>query len=293
MPRNTAGKWVARAGATGGGRTYRGQRPVNWYAALVIIVVLGILSVIFASYEYRHPAAASTTKPDKGTTWYAGLAFDVCGTQAPSLASNAASTTSKQAFFTTGKGVVTIAPKTTAETGSNATFGKFVSAYGGLKVTSSALVLPTSATTTTSTTTTTTATSKASATTTYTNGEACPKGTPDAGKKGSVKLAYWANAFNSKGQAVAYSGEPADLKFTENQLITVGFVPSGTTLPKPNGTVVKALVSASTGAATTSVSTTTAPGTTAATTPTTTVAPSATTPTTAPTTATTTAKNKQ
>ncbi|HEY1734902.1 MAG TPA: hypothetical protein VGG23_10670 [Acidimicrobiales bacterium] len=289
MPRNTAGKWVARAGATGGGRTYRGQRPVNWYAALVIIVVLGILSILFAGYEYRHPAAASTTKPDKGTTWYAGLAFDVCGTQAPSLASNAASTTSKQAFFTSGKGVITIAPKTTAETGSNAVFGKFVSAYGGLKVTSSALVLPTS-TTTTASTTTTTAAGKASATTTYTNGEACPKGTPDAGKKGSVKLVYWANAFNSKGKAVAYSGEPADLKFTENQLITVGFVPSGTTLPKPNGTVVKALVSASTGAATTSVSTTTAPGTT---TPTTTVAPSATTPTTAPTTATTTAKNKQ
>ncbi len=288
MAGNTAGKWVARAGATGGGRTYRGQRPVNWYAALIIIVVLGVLSVVFASYEYRHPAAAATAKPDKGTTWYAGLAFDVCGTQAPPLASNAASTTTKQAFFTTGKGVITVAPKTTAETGSNATFGKFVSAYSGLKVTSAELVLPTSPTTSTSTTTTTSA-SKASATT-YTNGEACPAGTPDAGKKGSITLTYWANAFNSKGKAVTFSGEPADLKFTDNQLITVGFVPSGTTLPKPNGTVVKALVSASTGAATSSVSTTTAPGTTSTTTPTT-VPPSTTTPTTAPAT-TTTAKPK-
>ncbi len=293
MPRNTAGKWVARAGATGGGRTYRGQRPVNWYAALVIIVVLGILSVIFASYEYRHPAAASTTKPAKGTTWYAALAFDVCGTQAPSLASNAASTTSKQAFFTTGKGVITVAPKTTAETGTNATFGKFVSAYGGLTVDSSELVLPT-ASTPSSTTTTTSTTAKTSATTTYKNGETCPKGTPDAGKKANVQLAYWQNGLNSKGKAIPYHGEPADLRFaTDNQEITVGFVPPGTTLPRPNGTVATALVGANTGSATTSVSTTTVPGATATTTPTTTVAPSATTPTTAPTTATTTAKNKQ
>jgi hypothetical protein len=285
MPRNTAGKWVARAGATGGGRTYRGQRPVNWYAALVIIVVLGILSVIFASYEYRHPAAAATTKPDKGTTWYAGLLFDVCGTPAPSLASNAASTTSKQAFYTAGSGVITIAPKTTAETGSNAVFGKFVSAYGGLTVTSSALVLPKSPSTTTSSTTTTTA--KASATTTYKNGQTCPAGTPDAGKKADVQVTYWENDLNSKGQAVAYHGEPADLKFTDNQFITVGFVPPGTKLTK-SATVSTALLRASTGASTSTA--TTAAGTT---TPTTTVAPSTSTPTTAPVTATTTAKNKQ
>ena len=68
MARNSAGKWVARAGATGGGRTYRGQTPVNWYAALVVIVVLGVLSVVFANYEYRNPSSAATpphTRPPR------------------------------------------------------------------------------------------------------------------------------------------------------------------------------------------------------------------------------------
>jgi hypothetical protein len=291
MPRNTAGKWVARAGATGGGRSYRGQAPVNWYAALVIIVILGILSILFAGYEYRHPATTPTVQPTKGTTWYAGLLFDICGTNAPSLAANAGSTTSKQAFFTTGKGVITIAPKTTAEAGTNAVFGKFVSAYGGLTVNSSELVLPTAATPTSSTTTTST-TAKTSATTTYKNGETCAKGTPDAGKKADVQLTYWQNALNSKGKAIPYHDEPADLRFTQSQFITVGFVPPGTTLTK-DATVSTALLSAVTGASTSTVSTTTAPGTASTTAPTTTV-PAATTtvPTTAPTTATT-AKTKK
>jgi hypothetical protein len=281
MAKNSAGKWVARAGATGGGRTYRGQRPVNWYAALVVIVLLGILSVVFANYEYRHPASAatSTIQPTKGTTWYAGLLFNICGTNAPPLASNAGTTTSKLSFFTAGKGVITIAPKTTAEAGHNAVFGKFVSAYGGLTVNSSELVLPTA-----STTTTTSAANKTSATTTYKNGETCPKGTPDAGKKADVQLTYWQSALNSKGKAIPYHGEPADLRFTENQAITVGFVPPGTTLTE-SPTVSTALLSASTGASTTA---TTAP-TTATTAPTTAttapaVAPSSTT---APTTTTT------
>ena len=36
MARSSSGKSVARAAATGGGATYRGQMPVNWYAALVV-----------------------------------------------------------------------------------------------------------------------------------------------------------------------------------------------------------------------------------------------------------------
>ena len=34
MASNQTGKWVQRAATTGGGRTYRGQMPVNWYASL-------------------------------------------------------------------------------------------------------------------------------------------------------------------------------------------------------------------------------------------------------------------
>ncbi|HVX21553.1 MAG TPA: hypothetical protein VHB02_09405 [Acidimicrobiales bacterium] len=284
MARTNSGKWVARAAATGGGRTYRGQRPVNWYAALVIIVVLGVASVVFANYEYRHPAAAANkVQPTKGTTWYAGLAFYVCGAQLPSVPSNAASTTSKQSFYTTGDGVITVAPKTTAVAGDNAVLGKFVSGYPGMAIGTTAIKVPSATTATTTTTTTTAAKGKSSTkSTTYKNGDTCPAGTPDAGKKGKVQVVYWANALAAKGKAVTVQGDPSELKFTQNQLITVGFVPAGTTLPKPNGTVVKALLGATTGTATT---TTTAP--TASSTTTTTA--SATTTTAAGTTTTTTA----
>jgi hypothetical protein len=268
MARNSAGKWVARAGATGNSRTYRGQAPVNWYAALVVIVILGVLSVVWASYQYRHPSTGtSSTQPTTSTTWYAGITFDVCGKTQPALASNATSATSGKGIFTSGSGVITVAPKNDKEAGKNAVLGKFVSGYSGLTLTATKLVLPAG---------------KKSAT--YKNGEACPKGTPDAGKKGDVKVVYWSSAFDNTAKATTLTGDPGTLRFTDNQLITVGFVPSGAKLGK-NTSVVEALLHVSTGSTTTTSTTTTAPAATASTT--TTAATAATTTTTAPTTTTT------
>ena len=66
MARSSTGKSVARAAATGGGTTYRGQMPVNWYAALVLIVILGIGSVALAKYHYAKssPDRAADRRPD-------------------------------------------------------------------------------------------------------------------------------------------------------------------------------------------------------------------------------------
>lgn len=268
MARNSAGKWVARAGATGGSRSYRGQAPINWYAALVVIVVLGVLSVVWASYQYRHPSTTtSTTQPTTSTTWYAGITFDVCGKTQPSLASNATSAKSGKGIFTTGSGVITVAPSSDKEAGKNAVLGKFVTGYPGLTLTATKLVLP-----------------AGKKSTSYKNGEACPKGTPDVGKKGNVQVVYWSSAFDSSAKAQPVTGDPSTLRFTNNQLITVGFVPSGTKLGK-NATVVEALLHQATGSSTTTASTTTtAPATTGSTT--TTAAPASTT-TTAPATTTT------
>ena len=113
-------------------------------------------------------------------------------------------------------------------------------------------------TTTTKTPATTTTTTQPSKT--YTNGETCAKGTKDAGKQADVMVTYWANAFDSKGKPSTASGDPATLLFSSNQEITIGFVPPGTTLPKPTGTVVEALLNAATGASA-STSTTTAAST--------------------------------
>lgn len=255
MARSSSGKWVARAGATGHSRTYRGQTPVNWYAALVVIVLLGVLSVLWASYEYRHPFSTGTTstEPTTKTTWYAGITFDVCGTTQPPLASNAATASkSGKGIFTGGSGVITVAPKTSKQAGKNAVLDKFVSAYPGLGLTTTGLTLPTG---------------KKSES--YKNGATCPKGTPDAGKKGDVSVVYWSSAFTNKAISQTVTGDPGTLRFSDNQLITVGFVPSGTKLGK-NVKVVEALLHVSTGSASTTSTATSAPTSTSTSAPATT-----------------------
>ncbi len=260
MARNSAGKWVARAGATGGSRTYRGQVPVNWYAALVVIVLLGVLSVVYSNYEYRNPSAAatSTTPPTAGTTSYAGLAIDVCGKMQPPLASNAPSTQTKtsKSFYTSGSGVITIAPKSDAEAGKNALLGKFVAGYSDLSLTATLLKVPSG-------------TRKASVT--YKAGETCPKGTPDAGKKADVVAEYWPSVFDTKAKPITVQGDPSTVKLSANQFITVGFVPAGTKLQR-TPKVEEALIGASQGTTSTTAPTTTAPTTAAPTTTATTTA---------------------
>ena len=282
MPRSSKGKWVARAGSTGGGRTYRGQMPVNWYAALVLIIIVGLGSVVFARYEYQRGVVTNTVPPTKGgAPWFAALAFDICGTQRPPLPSNAIDT-AKQSFYTTGNGVITISPKSTGAAGHNAVLGKFVSSYKGLTLTASEIRIPPP--------TPALAPKKGKKSAgkgakTYRNGQRCPAGTKDAGKKGVVSVKYWPSAFSSKEKPVTASGNPGTVRFTDDQLITVGFVPAGTNLPKPSGSIVTALLNATAGSSSAPSSTpTTAPSSTSTTAPssTSTTAPSSTS-TTAPT----------
>ena len=113
--------------------------------------------------------------------------------------------------------------------------------YPGLTVTSSKLALP--------------ATPSSSAVT-YTNGEACPAGTPDAGKKGQVAISYWPS-FASTTPTVTTN--PAAVHFTENSLMTIAFVPQGAKILKPSGATIQKMLIATQTAPTTA---TTAPVTT-------------------------------
>jgi hypothetical protein len=240
MARSSSGKSVARAAATGGGTTYRGQMPVNWYAALVIIVVLGVASVAFARYNYAKGGA----EPTVNQTWHAGLAVDICGTTQPDLPATTANATNGLVMSTGG--VMIIAPKTNSEAGANATLGKFASQYPGLTLTDSSLQLPTKGAPK------------------YVNGQTCPKGTPDAGQKGIVRVRSWVltTATNKNGSFVQIGGgysSPTGLKFLDRQLITVGFGPSSSSLPKPPAATVTALTQAIEGTSAPTTTTTTAP----------------------------------
>jgi hypothetical protein len=275
MASNPTGKWVERAATTGGGRTYRGQVPVNWYASIALICIVGLLLVGFSRYQNTHRTSSSAGPPTTSQQWHAALGIDICGTMQPNLP---ASTNTKQTgLIANGNGVLTIHPNGPSEAGANATLGKFVSGYKGLQLTSSSLQYPGKAV--------------------MTNGDVCAKGTPDAGKPGIVIVDSWPN-FQSKGAGTETSGDPQNLLFTDGQVITMAFVPATATVPRPPAQVITQLINAVEGNSTTpttaaGTTSTTAPvtGTTTATVPATT-ATTASTPTTAAAPATpTTAKN--
>ncbi len=262
MARSSSGRSVARAAATGGGATYRGQMPVNWYAALLVIVLIGLGSVAFAKYHYNQNPPV--VEPAVGTTWHAGLAFDICGKTEAALA--ASPSTAKTGLTTTGDGVLKIAPNSSSEAGNNATLGKFASGYVGLTLTNTSVKYPSS--------------------TLYKNGEKCAAGTPDAGKVGEVAARTWllSTKTGANGELEQTGGvttvHPADLKFADRQLITVGFVPDNVTLPKPPASTITALLQVLAGGTQPIATTTTLPGATSS-------VPTPTTSTTAPTSTTT------
>jgi hypothetical protein len=271
MARSSSGKSVARAAATGGGATYRGQMPVNWYAALVVIVLVGLASVAIAKYHYNQ--SPSTVQPAVGTTWHAAIAFDVCGTMQPALTASPSS--AGTGLTTTGEGVLLVAPKSASEAGNNATVGKFAHGYPGLTLTNTTLKYP------------------AAKVPEYKNGEKCAAGTPDAGKVGEVQARWWVITTQVKNnQEVQTKGvttkKAADLKLLNRQLITVGFVPDGTTLPKPPGSTILALQQVLTGSQPVATTTTSTAASTTSSTAATTSSTAPTTTTTAPATTTTT-----
>ena len=108
--------------------------------------------------------------------------------------------------------------------------GKFASGYTGLTLTNTTLKYP------------------RAKVPEYKNGEKCAAGTPDAGKVGEVQARWWVltTKTGKNGQLEQTDGvttvKPADLKFLNRQLITVGFVPDDTTLPKPPASTITALL---------------------------------------------------
>lgn len=229
MARNDTGRWVARAAATGGGRTYRGQRPVKWYASLVLIVVVGIGLIWYSRYERENPSSAG--QPTIGTHWATGIAFDLCGTQEPNLPTNPNATKANApGIATQGDGVIHISPARASEEGDNATLGRFVADYPGLQLTAAAVEYPGRTT--------------AKAPTIgrrFQDGTVCPKGSPDAGKHGTLTVEVWPNFNTSKPVHV---GDPVAYKLANDQLITVAFVPYGNRIPKPNSSIILAMLNA-------------------------------------------------
>lgn len=254
MANSTSGKWVSSVGASGGGKAYKKARPSNYYALLVLIVVVGLASVTWARYDYQHPSAAPAgTPPTIGTTWDAALAIDVCGVPFADLTTDP---TYKGGFTVKAHNVIQLSPASSADSGNHATLAQFANEYPGLIISNSEIAIPNSS-------------GVAKASTTYHNGELCPAGTKYAKQAAQVKYAYW----TSLGQKVPkMTTNPNNIKFSQYVRITLAFLPKGAVPVAPTTATVNAMVSDGLVVTTTTVpaTTTTLPLTTTTVAPTTT-----------------------
>ena len=186
---------------------------MNWYASLVLIVVLGLLSIIYSRYELTH---ATKTASKSGKTTYAAFSFDICGTQLPNLPK--APVSAKAILTTNGHGVLHIPPS--ASNGGKNTLEYFVKSYPGMELTSSVIRYP--------------------GRPAYHNGERCAKGTPDAGKAGVVKAETWSSFKAATGTPV--SGSPSSVLLTNGMEVTMAFLPSHASVSRPSPSTVSQML---------------------------------------------------
>ncbi len=225
MAKGSIGKQVARAAATGGGRTSRGEIPVGFYSLIAIISILGIFIVGYSRYELQHPVSKPTVHPVIGDKWNFAFGIYDCSSFIANLPKIKAP--SNASFTTSGNGIVNLSPKVAADEGNGATLGKFASDYKGLSFSSSSVTVPSKGT--------------------------IKAGAQCNGKATQLETAVWGSVLSTTPKI--YSGDPSKVVISSNDvLVTVGLVPKGASLPKPPSASQLANVSATT---TTGVTTTT------------------------------------
>jgi hypothetical protein len=239
VAKSAAGKWVSRVGASGGGKAYKKTRPSNFYGAIVLIVVIGIAATIVARYDYQHPAvAAQGTAPVIGSTSYAALSIQACGTPLASLKPNPSFT---GGFTVQPANVIRVSPVSAADSGNHATLSQFAVEFPGLIASSTELAVPT-------------ATGVANSKTTYHNGDTCPATSKYAGQKGRIVYAYW-RLFGQKKPTL--TNNPSTIKFSPSMRVVMAFDPANVIPSTPSQLTVNAMFLDSQSATTT---TTTASG---------------------------------
>lgn len=209
MAKGSAGKRVARAAATGGSRTRRGEIPIGFYTALALIMVIGIFVIGYSRYERLNPTGAAAAAPRVGQTWHVALGVYDCNTFLSDLPGQKA--TSKLPLYTTGNGLITISPRSKLEEGSNANLGRFALGYSGLYFSNTKITYPGHAP--------------------LVNGSLCK------GKPATIEVEIWSSLL-SKG--TLFTQSPTNLTFSDQELVSIGLVAKGSSLPKP--TSAKALV---------------------------------------------------
>jgi hypothetical protein len=211
MGKASSSKKVARAARVGAGaRRARASRSYFWPGFLTAVVVLGTVGVVF-SRNQRETAAAPIQAPTRdnspprvGDHWHSAYGVNICG----KFATPVDDQTDPFGIHTHADGVIHAHPfriKGRPFTGKNATLGSWLKVVDG-RISPTSFKFPGSAA--------------------KKNGDKCGK------KVGEVQVVRWANdeVPVEQGEKVA---DPANLRLTDRELITIAFLPKGETVPQP------------------------------------------------------------
>jgi hypothetical protein len=236
MGKASSAKKIKRVQQAGVNRTPGQRRNLAFPALIVGIVVLGLVFVYFARDARRATASVAPTTSD---TWLDPFGVDVCG-QVQDRLSNVAG--SDPGFQILENGLIQINPKSDAEAGENATFGRFANSVG-VTLGADSFTLPNG--------------------TTYTTGAPCPAQDGQPTKNGRVALFVWPPQANKNTEPRVVTAGISEVRFTDdNQIMVLGFTPEGETPQLPP--TVAALDDPSQGGTPATTAPTTAPPTTAA-----------------------------
>jgi hypothetical protein len=272
MGKASSSKKVARAAGTSGGRTSRGRTPWVYYLTILAVVVAGT-AITYTSRHHRLQvinAGGTSTPPLVGDTWNTGYAVYTCtGSDKGKFERFITDHNNPKGIWTPTEGVIQVSPKDNSVAGKNATLDKFTSAVH-MTLNAGELKMPGGHD--------------------YRDGDDC------GGKPGRVQVQVFSSPSDTRG--VTSTQDPPLVRFQDNIMLTIAFMPKGATIPPPPKQPAIDNLNMATAKAAAATSTTTAPATPAATAPagaattvpSATTPPAATTPTTKPATTSTTAK---
>jgi hypothetical protein len=195
----------------------RGGRA-GWNIAVLLVVLLGGGAIFLAIQDNRAAAGLAPHMPNQATNfpgdhWHTFLGIDICGLWLPNAPAFETAHTDPNGnhvgIHSHGDGLIHTHPFFPSEEGAHATVGKFMK-YGGWSLGSDyvdAWSGPISKVTKTR----------------WTNGDVCPVGDYQ-GKKGEI-------VWSVDGKRM--SGNPADYRQQDGQIVTIAFLPKGAAIPLP------------------------------------------------------------
>jgi hypothetical protein len=189
-------------------RPKRRGGSMMWTVVTVVIVLVGVLLVVATKVNNDNK---TTEAPIIGDHWHAFLGADVCGTwlpNAPSFEPRANEPGVRAGLHSHGDGLMHIHPFSSDEAGAKATVGRFIT-YGGWDLGETSFKLWDG-------------TAKA-------NGQKC--GTGADAKKGEVQ--WTVGRFGKPWTGTPRTGNPADYRPKNGDIVGIYFLPKGAKLPEP------------------------------------------------------------